>query len=57
MFERSDFGQLTLWEGVVALKGLICNNFHLGRMWRSGKHCFWIIFTWKEMMSENDPFG
>ena len=34
-FARTDFGQFSLQEGVVALKGQIFNSFHLVRVWWS----------------------
>ena len=41
--EKTGFGQLLLWEGLVVLNGLNLDNFHFGRVWWSSNHwlfCF-----------------
>ena len=39
------FFQSPLWKGVVVLKGTVLDNYHIGRMWWSWNHWFWIHFT------------
>ena len=48
--ERTGFGQFSLWEGFIILKGLIFYNFHFGRVWWFERNYFGQVLLWDNMV-------